>query len=310
MKSKVYSIFVLCFLFFFSSDCRLMKRKKTVPATDFITETLELQGKTRSYHIHYPQNKAVVEKKLPLLFVLHGRLGTGRQIMEQSRFNDLADEEGFIVVYPDGYSRSWADGRGNTPADREKINDVLFLETVLQNLIRKGSVDPSRVFMVGHSNGGFMTQRMSVDRSSLFKGTASVAAQLSIAVLKNGEPSSPLSVALFSGTGDPLVPYYGGYVRDGGEIIGAEDTIDRWKKWNRCSDSVVVSEKDTSDDGTSLEIRTYSTCAKGTKVRLYKIKEGGHAWPGQKQNVPFVDMGKPTYELDAAKEVWEFFKSL
>ncbi len=155
-----------------------------------------------------------------------------------------------------------------------------------------------------------MVQRMAVEKSHLFKAAVSIAAQLSREVMKKREPSSGLSVAFMSGTEDPTVPYYGGYVRDGGEILSVEDSFDRWKTWNGCSGPAAMTKKDEKSDETSLEIFTYTGCRKNAILRLYKVIGGGHSWPGGKQSLPIVFRGKLTEELDATEEAWSFFKGL
>jgi polyhydroxybutyrate depolymerase len=242
--------------------------------------------------------------------VLHGRFGTGIQVMEQTRFNDLADLNSFIVAYPDGYSRSWADGRGNTPSDREDVDDVNFIERMLSDLSQNFQIDIKRIFIVGHSNGGFMVQRMLLEKSDLFRGGVSVSSQLSVSLVKRFEPKSPVSMLMIAGTKDPLVPYYGGYVRDGGEILSAEDTLERWRKWNGCPESLVQATRNEVEDDTTLDILSYIGCQNNTTVKLYRINGGGHSWPGQDQKIPFVKMGPPTREIDAAKEIVLFFKEL
>ena len=291
------------------SSCKLTRYAK-IPETDYLTFSFDLQGRERFYYIHTPNNQTIFSGKLPLLLVLHGRFGSGKQIMEQAGFNELSNTESFLVVYPDGFSRSWADGRGKSPADKEKVDDVMFLEMVVSDVKSKFPVDMTRVYMAGHSNGGFMTQRMLFEKSDLFRGGVSVAAQISLYVVKNFKPISPISVAIMAGTEDPLVPYYGGYVRDGGEILSVEDSIQRWKTWNGCTNEKQEQAKDDFQDETSLDIITYPDCKANSLVRLYRVNGGGHAWPGQEQKIPFIKMGRPTQELNATTEIWSFFKSL
>ncbi|TGN06910.1 alpha/beta hydrolase family esterase [Leptospira ilyithenensis] len=308
-----FIIFLSLFLFF-CFGCGFIRKQKRLNDSDTSAHELEVNGMFRSFYVHVGKNQIGNETEptngRPLLLVLHGRLGSGLQVMEQSQFNVSADKESLIVVYPDGYSRSWADGRGQTPADKENIDDVFFLEKTVLYMEDKYKIDSSKVFIVGHSNGGFMVQRMAVEKPHLFKGAVSIAAQLSKEVVKKWAPSSGLSVAFMSGTEDPTVPYYGGYVRDGGEILSVEDSIDRWKTWNGCSGQATVTKKDEKSDETSLEIFTYSECKNNTVVRLYKVIGGGHSWPGRKQSLPVIFRGKLTEELDATLEAWNFFKGL
>ncbi|TGL59219.1 hypothetical protein EHQ58_09935 [Leptospira ognonensis] len=304
--------FIICFisLVLFVMNCRLLSQKHPQEGKDFTKHEIEWGGKKRQFYVHVPFSKDLLNAKIPLVVMLHGRFGSGLQVMEQTNLNAYADQEKFMIVYPDGYKRSWADGRGNTPADQENVDDVGFLEKLVERLIREYPVDGKKVFVAGHSNGGFMTQRLLVERSGIFVGGFSVAAHLSMAIVKKYVPSKPVSVGFMLGTGDPLVPYYGGYVRDGGEILSATDSFDVWKHWNGCSSKLVESHQDNIDDLTTVDFFQYSECKENTITKLIRINEGGHSWPGQDQRIPFVKMGNPTKEVDGAKEMISFFKEI
>ncbi|WP_158586017.1 alpha/beta hydrolase family esterase [Leptospira yasudae] len=307
---SIYSKIIIFLIWIGISDCRLL-RGNQMPLKDGSTyENIVINGKTRNYWFHVPKQPIGDRQKLPLILVLHGRLGNGKNILEDSKFNAVSDKEGFFVAYPDGYNRSWADGRGATPADREKIDDVLFLEKLIDHLSELFPIASDRIFIVGHSNGGFMTQRMLIEKSKRFRAGVSVASQISEFVLKNFEPQGNVSVAFINGTDDPTVPYYGGYVRDGGQILGVEDSVNRWLAWNSCSKNPKLETRDAKDDNTKLEIRSYDQCKGKTSVRLYKVIGGGHNWPGIERKIPFIgSLGTPTYELDTAEDIWSFFRS-
>jgi len=277
-------------------------------AKDFKKQSFEWNGETRNYYLHAPNNEYNAQVKFPLLIMLHGRLGSGIQVMEQSTLNAFSDKENFIVVYPDGLNRSWADGRGNTPSDRNHVDDVGFIEILINKLSTDYSINKDKVFIAGHSNGGFMTQRMLLEKSNIFAGGVSIAAQLSTALVKKYIPKNPVSVAFIVGTADPFVPYYGGFVRDGGEILSAEDSFDRWKLWNECSNQLNQTRIDEHDDGTTVDLITHSECKNSTVVKLIRVNEGGHSLPGHDQRLPFVKMGKPTLEINAANEIVRFMK--
>ncbi|XDD50550.1 PHB depolymerase family esterase [Leptospira sp. WS92.C1] len=296
-------------IFLLSSNCGWILRNNLKSFKEAQLETLDVNEKTRTYLLHVPKAQENHSAKLPLVLVLHGRLGNGEIMMNDSGFNEIADREGFIVVYPNGIQKSWADGRGATPADLEQIDDVQFLEKLIQHLLNLFPIAADRVFIVGHSNGGFMTQRMLVEKSKLFKAGASVSSQLSEFVLRKDQPTEKVSVAFLAGTEDPTVPYYGGYVRDGGEILSVEDSVNRWLQWNSCSKASQTKTRDDKDDATKLEIVSYDTCKEKTSVRLYKIVGGGHNWPGRDRKIPFSSLGNPTSELNAAEEIWQFFKT-
>ncbi|AOP32742.1 hypothetical protein A0128_01960 [Leptospira tipperaryensis] len=311
MKHKTNCIFIifLFFILFVTTQCRLLRNFRSVAQDGSRLEKLNVDGIERTYWIHLPEKKLSTADKLPLVLGLHGRLGNGKNIMEDSKFNLVSDREGFIVVYPDGIDRSWADGRGATPADKQKIDDVRFLEKLIDHISEIYPIAKEKIFIFGHSNGGFMTQRMLIEKTKRFRAGVSVSSQISEFILRNFEPAANVSVAFINGTKDGIVPYYGGYVRDGGEILSVEDSVDRWLQWNSCLKEPEIKKKDDKEDGTSVEIRSYDQCKVKTSVRLYKIIDGGHNWPGVNRKVPFIKMGTPTYEMDPTEEIWSFFKS-
>jgi polyhydroxybutyrate depolymerase len=118
----IISFCLICFI-----HCRLMQRN-TSTSKDSILESIEIDGIERKYIVYLPKTKIQREEKIPLLLMLHGRFGTAKLMMEGYNMNAIADRERFAVIYPDGYNRSRADGRGGTPADKNNIDDVKFLE--------------------------------------------------------------------------------------------------------------------------------------------------------------------------------------
>ncbi|MCW7494295.1 alpha/beta hydrolase-fold protein [Leptospira sp. 2 VSF19] len=275
-------------------------------------DVLEIQNNKRTYMVHYP--KKWDGSPVPLLVALHGRFGSGSSMIKQTKLDLLSDSKGFVVVFPDGFKRSWADGRGNTPADQNKINDVVFIESIVKRLIAEGSVNSKEIFLVGHSNGGFMAQRLAVEKPELWKGVVSVAAQLSVSTLKRklSLKTKPVSIGIIAGTEDPLVPYSGGYVRDGGEILSVDDSIQRWKEWNSCGDVVTKKSKSFKEDEAEIKLDffRYESCAENTKVGLIQLNGLGHSWPGETPMIPFINQGKTTKVISGSELVWDFMESL
>ena len=164
----------------------------------------------RRYHVHLPYNYEA-SNFLPLLIALHGRLGTGKKMIKQTGFSGIADREGFIVVYPEGFKRGWADGRGITHADKRGVNDVAFIDRLIKVLQEKFSIDHTRIYVAGHSNGGFMAQRLAIERSHKFAAVAVVAASLSEWLASRFTPGRPMPILFIYGTTDPVTPYEGAW---------------------------------------------------------------------------------------------------
>ncbi|TGM47569.1 hydrolase [Leptospira biflexa] len=304
---KFYTLLLFFVLSFFSCMGFLYKLTPNQKNDYFLLNDVK-----RTYLVHYPKNWNGLP--IPMLVALHGRFGTGISMMKQTKLNELADAKGFIVIFPDGYKRSWADGRGSSPADENSINDVVFIESIVKRMVAEGSVNPSSVFLVGHSNGGFMAQRLAVEKPELWKGVMSVAAQLSVFLLKSKHKykTIPVSMGIMAGTADPLVPYSGGYVRDGKEILSVTDSILRWKEWSGCNDSVQKNTKEFQEENDVIKIdfERFDSCEENKVVELIRLNGLGHSWPGETPMIPFINQGKTTKVIDGSMLVWEFMESI
>ena len=106
---------------------------------------------------------------------MHGAGSTWFEQVFLSDFNLLADEHGFIAVYPQGYGNTWNSGpRCCSPANRDGIDDVGFLTAVIDEVAARHPIDRAAVFANGMSNGGYMSARLMCDAPDAFVAAASV----------------------------------------------------------------------------------------------------------------------------------------
>jgi len=273
--------------------------------------TIRVDGRERTYTLHLPTGYDGT-KAVPLVLALHGRLGTGEGQERLGHFDQTSDGHGFIVVYPDGLDRSWADGRGASPSDTKGIDDVKFLSELIDKVSGTYKIDPARVYATGMSNGGFMSGRLACELAGKIAAVGIVGASLSPKVANRCHPEKPVSVLILQGTKDPLVPFGGGPLgKNGsrGEALSHEAAVQKWVEINGCSNQVERKHiPDSARDGTSLEIVTYSGCKGGTQVVGYTVEKGGHTWPGGMQYLPSALVGKTSRNLDASETIWEFFE--
>ncbi len=273
-------------------------------------EAITVDGRERAYRLHVPPSYDG-SKRVALVLALHGRLGNGEGQEHLSHFDKVSDEHGFIVVYPDGLDRSWADGRGATPSDKKGVDDVKFLSALINKLESEYKIDPGRVYATGMSNGGFMSGRLACELSDKITAVGIVAASLSTNTATVCKPAKPISVLIMQGTKDPLVPFQGGALGkngDRGEILGHDAAAKKFAALNNCPAEPQRSHiPDSAADGTSIDIFTYTGCAAGTEVRGYTIEGGGHAWPDGVAYLPAAVIGKTSRNLDASETIWEFF---
>ncbi len=174
-------------------------------------QTMEVGGATRKYHIHVPPSYNGTTP-MPMVMLLHGHGQDGKIIAEHTKFNQMADREGFIAVYPDARSwagreewRAWDTDNGLVPPGSH-ADDVGFLRKMIDQAESTYKVDPKRIYLAGLSNGGMMSFRAAGELSDKIAAIAVVSGAMS-----GKEPSlkSPMSILNIHGTEDGIVPYDG-----------------------------------------------------------------------------------------------------
>lgn len=274
---------------------------------------MQYQGRQRSYRLHLPP--AVDQgRPLPVLFALHGGGGTSH-IMSRQGFSQLADHEGFIVIYPQGL-KNWNDGRGDPemPSHAENVDDVGFLKAVLEEVAAHHPVDRRRVYATGISNGAIMSHRLGAEAADTFAAIAPVVGGLAEPLEAGFAPSHPVSVLIIQGEADPAVPYHGGAIRLGrgrerGKIVSTERAVQLWVEHNGCKPAgqTVLADLDP-DDGCRTTVTRYEGGREGSRVQLYSCQGMGHTWPGGKQYLPAEWIGPVTRDFDANQVIWDFLK--
>jgi polyhydroxybutyrate depolymerase len=265
--------------------------------------TLQFGGLTRTYSVHVPPGPPK-----GLVLNLHGGGGTGVGQQGLTDFDAVADANNLLVAYPDGYDKSWADGRAASPADRRHVDDVGFLVALAAKLQNDFGVPAGHVFATGMSNGGFMSNKLACDRADVFAAIAPVAGTLGAGVACN--PSRPVSVLDAHGTADPLVPFNGGDVHGRGGIshsISVNSMVDKWRLADGCQGDPSTEELPDVGDGTFVRRFDSTACAASSEVVFYRIDEGGHTWPGGKQYLPKAIIGPTTRAFDASEVIAQFF---
>lgn len=291
---------------------RLLRLLSVVVAVTLVcgvarAETFKHDGVDRTYQVHVPSK---VTKPAPLLMVLHGRGGAGKQIRAHASFDAEADRLGFVVAYPDGIDHKWADARQVTLAKEKQAgtDDVGFLLGVVDALVAQGIVDKERVYFAGHSNGGFMSLTLACLHADRIRGVASVAGGLPKVMPGVGgsecKPSRPVTTMIIHATKDPLVPFEGGGVGRNGErgwIRSNDDTVDVFGKAASCAPAVKRAPVDAKPkDGTTLVIEDRAQCA--VPVVRAILVDGGHGWPGHPPR-----MLRSSDEMDATRAIADLF---
>jgi polyhydroxybutyrate depolymerase len=254
-------------------------------------------GETRRYLLHVPPGYDP-EKPSALVISLHGAwLYPGMQ-QRLTGWSALADEEGFIVVYPRaaGFPRVWhlEPGPGLSA-------DVRFIEDLIDELSAEYNIDPNRIYANGYSNGAAMTFMLSCTLPERIAAFGMVAT--AIVPWDWCRERRPVPMLAFQGTADPFVPFEGGEnFLTSAPLSSMREWFALWGERNRCSSGPV--ETDLAAD---IGLWEYGDCAQGASTRFYTLRGKGHVWPGGLR-LPEFGTGPHTDDIDAAREMWSHFR--
>lgn len=272
---------------------------------------LTVDQRERYYLVHVPKLKQP-KSGWPVVLIFHGGASNAETMVTFTGLNDKADKAGFVAVYPSGTGRTqrvltFNGGNCCGRAMTEKVDDVKFVRSLLDDLESVVQVDRKRVFATGMSNGAIMSYLLASEMADRIAAIAPVAGPMGTA---DCSPSQPVAVCHFHGSDDAFAPLAGGR---GSRSISRTDfysvdhSIQAWVKANRCKTAPTVTSLPKSvDDGTSVTRAVYSGGKKETEVVLYTINGMGHTWPGGENRLRFL--GATTKNLSANDVMWEFFQ--
>ncbi len=246
---------------------------------------------------------------MPLVLMFHGVVSDPVKIQNKLSFmNDVAEREGFIVVWPEGKGRIHAWNAGNCcgTAMEVDLDDVKFVRNLTDLIDDQLCVDHDRVHAAGMSNGGIFTLRLACEMSDRLASVGLVAGtdtELDCA------PSSPVSVLQIHGTDDLIVPYNGGlgcgiFQIDFPSIATAQSA---WAERLGC---MGAPEPWQSTSDTECTLR--ADCPAGVDLGLCTVAGGGHQWPGKGESIYYNDCpedGDKTESFAASQMLWDFFRS-
>ena len=247
-------------------------------------------GGARPVDVHVPASYDP-SRPAPLLLLLHGYSASGKEIDAYFDLAAAAERQGFVYATPDGTrdsqgNRFWNATDACCNFDRSTVDDVAYLSSVITEIQGKVAIDPKRITVAGHSNGGFMSYRLACQRADLIAAIVSLAGE-TFADPADCKPSGPVSVAQVQGTADEVIHFDGGGpltdVTKG--YPGAESTAAAWAKNDGCSakasalDAKLDVDADLSDgtDPAETSIEEWSGCEGGSTVQLWTIPNASHS---------------------------------
>jgi len=322
-RARLAGTFAACLAgLFFAPPLRAQDAQERVTVNDV----------ARTYVVHLPKGYDE-QQHYPVVILLHGVNQDAEEMARLTHFNDQADKDSIIAVYPNAlrgrwnigvaeprmyrgpYRRPGVWGPGYPPPPprprREEgparpATDVQFLSQMLDKLASKYSVDTRRIYATGVGGGGFMAMRVGCNMADRIAAIAPVAA--SMPKTMNCIPSRPVAMLLMNGTDDPILPYGGGRYKAGlFQVLSAEDTAKEWARQNRCAEKPAQTKLPALQKGAKdTKVYIYDGCEEGSQVALYSVKDGGHTWPGGEQYMTEKEVGKTSVALNANETIWSF----
>ena len=265
--------------------------------------TVRVGDQERTCLVHLPPSYDG-KRRLPLVVALHGSGGNGASMAKMTGFDALADKEGFIAAYPDGLvskTRGWnslfGTISGGTGPLSDDVDDVALFRSLLDRLHDSYHTDPARIFVCGHSAGGYMSYRLAIELADRIAAAGIVNGSLGIKSLDGKpvavtipKPTASISLIHICGAQDHAVKFAGAQTPKN-LFRSVPDCIRHFVEANGC----VTPGKETKDAEHGVVRTLYSGGKARTEVELVIVENCGHNWP------------IPQYGLSASQELWNFF---
>jgi len=330
---KPFLLYIILFILLFSlAGCRF--QGKTPDRVDlppnWQESSIQYDGLTRWYRIYIPETN---QEQIPLIVYLHGGTLSMRSFFsplagKSNTLLDIAEQEEVALLVPNavnsetgdtyGDDQNWNDLRPDQAAGQSTVDDVGFINALLDQVLDVENIDPDRVYVTGASNGGMMTYRLLIETPERFAAGAAFIANLPDLPDTLPVPSQPTALMILNGSADPLVPWDGGVVgKNRGEVISTADTVNWWIIANGADpdqlESSFLPDLDP-DDGCQIQMDFYPPGSGGEPLLVYSAWGGGHTLPlltkpGILTGLSNRIFGPVCRDADGMLLAWEFFNS-
>ena len=290
--------FTFSALLLVSSSCGSNDSSDPAPVANGLNR-LTHDGITRTYLLHVPPSYSAA-RRVPLVIGLHGYTSSSTSFEGQSGLSVKADQEGFIVAYPDGLPYPWTPSNpqawnagGRYESWTRGTDDVGFIDQMLELIKAHYAIDPARIYVTGHSNGSFMTYRVGLELSCKIAAIAPHSGQMVY------EPPAPPRCAVpvlhLHAVDDGSVLYEGQTSADPNSLTypSVETALGRWAAIFGCSSS-----PEATESNSDYTVQLWPCPGGAPAIELYRMNRGDHHW-----------FRPDNSGLSAVDTIWEFFRS-
>jgi len=264
----------------------------------FISQTIYYDGNNREYELYIPENYND-SNAVPLLFNFHGGNGTASDQIYLSDMRSLADENNFIIVYPQAIADPTDDGSLNWIFKGDSNHDdIYFIESIIDELSSQYSIDLTRVYACGYSLGGEFVYELLCRLNNKIAAGVVVARTMGQYQYENCNPEHPTAIMTILGTEDYESNYDGVVYNGVTYYISADDTHQYWTNYNNTdiNPSEIDLPNNNFSDGSTVTKRIWGNGEACVSVVELRVNGGGHDWPGSTGNM----------DINSNNEIWDF----
>lgn len=295
LRTLVIAALALCAQALFLSTGAMAARFQPVAGVTTFEANFAIDGRLR--RVLYVRPVANPSGLAPAIVVLHYAGGDSEEMANLIKVGQLVRDTGVWAILPNSRGRNWS---FDPVRDRRGPDDVGLITKVIDNAVGAYPIDPRRVYLTGFSSGGFMTQRYVCEHPERIAAAAYVSSTLLDSLRKVCMPSLPTPIIGMHGTRDTKVAY-----RKKTGLSSAPDTALFFAGLNRCLTPPIRSNlPNPVNDGTTVQLDRYDSCASEKPVHFYTIDGGGHTWPGNDSQLGFT--GRTSKDIDATRVIWSF----
>lgn len=269
-------------------------------------QSMRVDGRFRTFLLNLPPGYYSADDDFPLVIAMHGTGGDAYQFEQDYSFTKLANDNDFVVVYPEGVRsdgilgiRTWNAGYCCDYATDNNVDDVGFISELIDYLSADYRIDPRRIYVTGMSNGGMMAYRLACEIPGQIAAIAAVSCSMTTG--QGISPAQPVPILHIHAEPDTKIPNEGGIGIGGYYFPPIDSVLNVWALADECTSGpqLVV-------DNTDYSVTEWENCENNTVIRYYLTKDGGHAWPGGIKARPGAD--EPSKAINANTLIWEFFR--
>ncbi len=286
--------------------------------------SLMIDGMERTFWVYDPG----VQQNAPVIFMFHGGGGSALGILEDAQWNDLAQRENCIIVYPEGTRehpdqlasfignpQNWNDGSPREDvigAIRRNANDTAFFAAMTEYLKGNYPVDPGRIYAAGFSNGASMVFRLAYEFPDTLAAVAVVAGADWRDPTQIYSANRAVPLLYITGDQDPLNPIDGGKTYLGRLYVGTKlsvaQQIEVWVQ-RHVQLSGLLPDEYQEENADGVIRRVYTNSQGISLIKYVIITRHGHHWPGGSRVLPARIAGPVAFSCKANEEIWSFFIS-